>query len=195
MTDTAVPEPSLNAGEEEMLLFALARSRATFAWKTGGLDAAALGRAHPPSAMTLGGLIKHLALVEERYTIDFSGRPPGPPLSDADHDDPAWVWRTAADDSPEVLYGLWSGAVARSRAAMAAALADGGLDQPAKFTSDDNGNHPNLRRIVVDLHDEYARHVGHADLFREAIDGLTGEDPPQNVSVSTAETLPVTETS
>jgi len=42
-----------------------------------------------------------------------------------------------------------------------------------------DGVRPNLRRILVDLHDEYARHVGHADLMREAIDGLTGEDPPQ----------------
>jgi hypothetical protein len=32
---------------------------------------------------------------------------------------------------------------------------------------------------TVDLHDEYARHVGHADLLREAVDGLVGEDPPQ----------------
>ncbi|GIF25572.1 hypothetical protein BJ973_003850 [Actinoplanes tereljensis] len=175
-----VPEPSLTAGEQEMLLYVLDRSRETFAWKAGGLDAEALGRAHPPSTMTLGGLIKHLALVEERYTIDFSGRPPGPPLSDADPGDPTWVWRSAAEDSPEVLYRLWRDAVVRSRAAMAAALAEGGLDQPAKFTSDGDGNHPNLRRIVADLHDEYARHVGHADLFREAIDGLTGEDPPSD---------------
>ncbi|MEA2484825.1 MAG: hypothetical protein QOC55_2772, partial [Thermoleophilaceae bacterium] len=42
-----------------------------------------------------------------------------------------------------------------------------------------NGKSPNLRRMLVDLHDEYARHVGHADLFREAVDGLVGEDPPQ----------------
>ncbi|MEU4240027.1 DUF664 domain-containing protein [Actinoplanes sp. NPDC026619] len=178
--DTTIHEPALDAGEAEMLLFALDRSRAQFAWKTGGLDASALNRAHPPSSMTLGGLIKHLAMVEERYTIDFSGKPPGPPLSAADRDDPTWVWRTAADDSPAVLYGLWRDAVARSRAAMAEALAAGGLDQPAKFTADDQGNPPNLRRIIVDVHDEYARHVGHADLFREAIDGLTGEDPPSD---------------
>jgi len=195
LDDTTIHEPALDAGEVEMLLFALDRSRATFAWKTGGLDAAALHRAHPPSAMTLAGLIKHLALVEERYTIDFTGEPPGPPLSDADRDDPDWVWRTAAGDSPEVLYGLWRDAVAHSRAAMAAALADGGLDQPAKFTADPAGNPPNLRRIVVDLHDEYARHVGHADLFREAIDGLTGEDPPQKTSVSSDDILPEIATS
>jgi hypothetical protein len=37
----------------------------------------------------------------------------------------------------------------------------------------------NLRRMLVDLHDEYARQVGHPDLLREAVDGLVGEDPPQ----------------
>jgi hypothetical protein len=62
---------------------------------------------------------------------------------------------------------------------MAKALAEGGLDRPAEYTTSDEGASPNLRRIVVDLHDEYARHVGHADLLREAIDGLVGEDPPQ----------------
>lgn len=66
----------------------------------------------------------------------------------------------------------------RSRAATALALADGGLDRPVALWFDD-GPVPNLRRMLVDLHDEYARHVGHADLFREAVDGLVGEDPPQ----------------
>ncbi len=55
----------MTAGEVEMLLFALDRSRAQFAWKSGGLDAAAPDRPHPPSTMTLGGLLKHLALVED----------------------------------------------------------------------------------------------------------------------------------
>jgi hypothetical protein len=38
--------------------------------------------------------------------------------------------------------------------------------------------HANLRRLVCDLIEEYGRHTGHADLLREAVDGLTGEDPP-----------------
>ena len=177
--DTTIHEPSMTADEVEMLLFALNRSRAYFAWKCGGLDAAALNRPHPPTTMTIGGLLKHLALVEERYTIDFSGEPPGPPLDAPEARDLDWVWRSAASDAPEYLYRLWRGAVEHSRAAMAKALAEGGLDQPAKYTTSDSGESPNLRRILVDLHDEYARHVGHADLLREAIDGLVGEDPPQ----------------
>jgi hypothetical protein len=175
--DTTIHEPSLTAGEAEMLLFALDRSRAQFAWKCGGLDAAALHRAHPPSTLTLAGLLKHLALVEERYTIDFTGEAPGPPLDAPEaRTDPDWVWRSARDDDLEDLYALWRTTVERSRAAMALA---GDLDQPARFTANAAGEAPNLRRIVVDLHDEYARHVGHADLLREAIDGLVGEDPPQ----------------
>ena len=56
---------------------------------------------------------------------------------------------------------------------MLTTIADGGLDQPGKY-------HPaSLRRVLVDLIDEYSRHVGHADLMREAVDGLVGEDPPQ----------------
>ena len=89
-----------------------------------------------------------------------------------------WCWRSAADDTPEELYALWSAAVDRSRAAWRRVLDEGGLDQPSAYTTSE-GESPNLRRILVDLHDEYARHVGHADLFREAVDGLVGEDPPQ----------------
>lgn len=172
---SAIHEPSVTAGEAEMLLFALDRSRAQFAWKSGGLDAAGLRRSHPPSTMTLGGLLKHLALIEDWYAArDVTGQPRGPQWEG--YGGPGWGWSSAADDSPEELYALWRGAVERSRAAWAAAIADGGLDQPAKRTA---GPVPNLRRVLVDLHDEYARHVGHADLLREAIDGLVGEDPPR----------------
>lgn len=176
LLDTTLTEPSMTAGEVEMLLFALDRSRAQFAWKVGGLDAEALHRPHPPSAMTLAGLIKHLALVEDQRTAEDLGGPPyGRQWSG--FDGPDWEWRSAADDSPEELYMLWRDAVARSRDAWARALADGGLDQPSR--RDGDGWRPNLRRVLVDLQDEYARHVGHADLFREATDGLVGEDPPQ----------------
>ena len=180
LLDSTIPDPSMTAGEAETLLFAIDRSRAQFAWKCGGLDAAGLSKRYPPSAMTLGGLLKHLALVEDNYTaVHLTGQWTGLPWDAADFEaDPDWEWHSAADDSPEELYALWRGAVERFRAAMARKLADGGLDQPSKFTTP-SGESPNLRRILVDLHDEYARHVGHADLLREAVDGLVGEDPPQ----------------
>ncbi|HEX5497422.1 MAG TPA: DUF664 domain-containing protein [Mycobacteriales bacterium] len=180
MLDTTIHEPSMTAGEVEMLLFALERSRAQFAWKCGGLDAAGLRRPYPPSAMTLGGLLKHLAWVEDsKVATHLTGQPVGSPWNAVDFTaDPDWEWHTAAEDSPGDLYALWQGAVERARVAWAAALADGGPDRPSKYTTR-SGQSPNIRRFLVDLHDEYARHVGHADLLREAVDGLVGEDPPQ----------------
>ena len=53
----------------------------------------------------------------------------------------------------------------------------GGPERLARFTWPD-GNSASLRRILVDLIEEYARHVGHADLIRESVDGRVGEDPP-----------------
>jgi hypothetical protein len=56
-------------------------------------------------------------------------------------------------------------------------LADGGLDQLVHLSWPD-GRHASLRRLMRDLIEEYGQHTGHADLLREAVDGLVGEDPP-----------------
>ncbi len=177
---TTIREPSLTAGETELLLFAVERSRATFAWKCAGLDADGLRQRQPPSTMTLGGLLKHLALVEDCYAWRQLGEPMGAPWDTADFEaDPDWAWTSAADDSPEELYALWHRASSRLQAAVEAALERGGLDQPTRYVTE-SGESPTLRRLLVDLHDEYARHAGHADLLREAVDGLVGEDPPQS---------------
>jgi hypothetical protein len=163
--------------EIEALLGALQRNRRTFAWKTGGLGADAMRRTLGPSEMTLGGLVKHLALVEDHYfTHQLHGRDyPAVWAPMAEQED--WEWTSAADDSPEELRALWLEAVARSEAAVEEALGDGGLDRPVQIS--DWSEKPNLRRVLVDLIEEYARHTGHADLIRESIDGLVGEDAPQ----------------
>jgi hypothetical protein len=173
------PGPPVAGDETATLLGSLERQRATLAWKCGGLDAAGLRATLAPSTITLGGLLKHLANVEEDYFSQrLLGRGPGPPWDAVDWDaDPEWDWRTAAEDSPEQLVTLWQDAVARSRSAVEEALADGGLDQLARGT--EWSEPPSLRRILIDLIEEYARHVGHADLIRESVDGLVGEDPPR----------------
>ncbi len=86
--------------------------------------------------MTLGGLLKHLALVEADYfAMKLLGRDPGPPWNSVDWDaDPNWEWRTAAEDTPEELYALWEDNVARARANLAEALADGDPGRPTQFT-------------------------------------------------------------
>jgi Protein of unknown function (DUF664) len=173
------PEPPVAGDETATLLGSLERQRATLAWKCGGLDAAGLGATLAPSSITLGGLLKHLALVEDDYFSGrLLGRGPAPPWDAVDWDaDPDWDWHSAAEDSPEQLFALWRDTVSRSRSLVAEALADGGLEQLARGIWPD-GRAPSLRRILIDLIEEYARHVGHADLIRESVDGLVGEDPP-----------------
>jgi hypothetical protein len=172
-------EPPFAGTETEHLLGALDRLRWTFRWKAAHLDTAGLATRVGSSALTLGGLLKHLAFVEDyTFTTKMRGESPGQPWESTfrfDVDD--WVFASAADQTPEELYALWDAAVERSRARVAAALADGGLDQQVDI-ADDDGVHASLRRLLFDLVEEYGRHAGHADLLREAVDGLVGEDPP-----------------
>jgi hypothetical protein len=171
-------EPPLAGTEVEHLVGALDRLRTTFRWKADDLDAAGLQSRIGASSLTLGGLLKHLALIEDFYFhTKLSGEPPGAVWDAADLDVDDWEFRSAADDTPEQLYALWDGAVQRSRVRLDAALADGGLDQLV-HVSDPEGRHPSLRRLLCDLIEEYGRHTGHADLLREAVDGRVGEDPP-----------------
>ncbi len=176
--DTPPWEPPLAGTEAEHLLGALDRLRTTFRWKAGGLDDAGLRQRTAASSLTLGSLLKHLALVEDYYTTTkLRGEPLGEPWTSLGIDDSEdWEFRTAADHGAEELYALWDGAVDRSRERMGAAVRDG-LDQPV-HASDDQGNHASLRRLLCDLVEEYGRHTGHADLLREAVDGRVGEDPP-----------------
>ena len=177
MTDTPW-EPPLAGTEAEHLTGALDRLRTTFRWKADGLDAAGLAQRVGASALTIGGLLKHLAFCEDHmFTTRFTGGEVGGPWRVEDWTGPDWPFTSAAGDPPERLYAYWDEAVERSRAKLASALAAGGLDQPVHM-SDEAGNHASLRRLVCDLIEEYGRHTGHADLLREAVDGLVGEDPP-----------------
>ncbi len=174
--DHGRPEPPPVADEATMLAAFLDYHRATFAWKCRGLDSAGLAARTAASTMTLGGMMKHLALVEDGwFSHSLFANPYAAPWDAVDWEsDPDWEWRTAADDSPEVLRGLWESAVERSRQLFADALADGGLDRVAERKWPD-GRAPSLRWIMVHMIEEYARHNGHADLLREAVDGETGE--------------------
>jgi hypothetical protein len=176
--DVILQEPPVAGNEVDTLIGTLERLRRYVQWKCGNLDSAGLRATLGPSTMTLGGLLKHLAAVEDdQFAVKLHGRPRHAPFDTVDWDsDPDWEWHSAAQDSPEQLMSLWQDAVGRSRALVAEAIADGGLDQPAAFTSP-GGRTPSLRRLITDMIEEYARHLGHADLIRESVDGLVGEDP------------------
>lgn len=171
-------EPPLAGTEVEHLLGALDRLRATFRWKAGHLDAAGLAARLPSSELSLGRLLKHLACVEDVcITVKLDGVGPGEPWRSADGDaQPDGDLVSADADTPEELYALWDGSVARSRARVADVLAADGLDRASVVA--DGGEHASLRRLLFDLVEEYGLLTGHADLLREAVDGLVGEDPP-----------------
>lgn len=170
------PEPPSDGDETATLLGFLDFHRATLAWKCAGLDAAGLRAAVPPSSLTLGGLLKHLAYVEDHwFSHVLWGRERTAPFDAVDWTaTPDWDWDSAADDTPEQLRELWADAAERSRAAVTEALADGDLAQPARRVRRD-GSRPSLRWILVHMIEEYSRHNGHADLIRESVDGATGE--------------------
>ncbi len=172
------PEPPLAADEVTTLVGFLEYQRATLAWKCGGLDEHGLNATVGVSSLTLGGILKHLAYVEDYW---FSQRLHGndwqPPLgSVAWPANPTWDWHftSAVRNTPKELHAIWQAAMTRSRALVAEALAEGGLDMPARQPWP-NGESPSLRWIVVHMIEEYARHNGHADLIRESVDGQTGE--------------------
>jgi hypothetical protein len=171
-------EPPAAGNELDTLLGALERQRGYIAWKCGGLDAAGLRATLGPSTITLGGLLKHLAVVEEHtFAVKLFGRGMAAPFDTVDWDgDPDWEWHSAASDSPAALMALWEASVVRSRALVAEALAAGGLAGLGVAAWPD-GRRASLRRHLIDMIEEYARHVGHADLIRESVDGLVGEDP------------------
>src|SRR3954452_19823057 len=147
--------------------------------KCAGLSQAQLAQALPPSDMTLGGMMKHLAIVDQSwFEDDFGGSGLMPPFDTVDWDaDRDWEWHTARDDTPDELFALFDDACRRADAVLDEALADGapGLDRLSVAEASGGRGRFSLRRILVHMIEEYARHNGHADLIREAIDGQTGE--------------------
>lgn len=176
MTPDERVDPPL-AGEEWPLLRGyLDFHRATLEMKCSGLDAAQLAEAPGPGDMTLGGLLKHLAYVEDDWAHRWLQDLPVPePWASAPWDeDPDWEWHSAAGEDPGALLGLWRACVERSRSALEAAVAAAGLDAPLAREFKGEGT-ASVRWLAIHLIEEYARHNGHADLMREAIDGSVGE--------------------
>ena len=139
--------------------------------RASGLTSEQLAQTVPPSILSLGGLIKHMAAVEDVwFEHRFAGRPepePGASTPPGDHD---WDFTSAADDTPEQLESWYLASCARSRAVTAAATS---LDDLSHL-SNPRGDRYSLRWIMVHMIEEYARHCGHADLIRESIDGTVG---------------------
>jgi uncharacterized damage-inducible protein DinB len=147
--------------------------RETMLMKAADLGAEQLDQRLPPSSLTLGGLLNHLAWVEDVwFRHRFAGLPPALWRAGVDPAvDPDWEFRTAADLAPDELRERYRSACADSRAVVAQAAS---LDQLSALPRRDGG-HVDLRWILIHMVEETARHAGHADLLRESIDGAVGE--------------------
>ena len=163
----------MSADERDLLEGFLDGYRSVLLRKAAGLDQQQLSAAVSPSSLTLGGLLKHMALVEDTwFTQAMADDTPPEPWRSVDWEaDRDWELNSAARDTPETLRALFAAAVDRSRA-VAARYDD--LDAVAGRRSPE-GETTTLRWVYLHMIEEYARHCGHADLLREAIDGSTGD--------------------
>ena len=167
-------DPADAADERTQLTQFLDFQRATVVGKVEGLDRDQMHTTTAASSLTLAGLLKHLAVVEDGWTRRvLLGDEPAPWYRHVDDDaDPEWDFRTAVDDDPADLISLYERTCERSREAVASVAS---LDDLTVGVSSRTGAHLNLRWVLLHLIEETARHAGHADLLREAIDGTTGE--------------------
>ena len=172
-------DPPHAGSESETLVGFLDYQRAVLRRKADGLDAAQLDQQLEPSTITLGGMLKHLAYVEDWWVNQvYAGNPSPEPWASVDWKaDGDWDWHSAADDTPEQLRALLDETIATSDRIIGEALAASeGLDAVGHIRSRHQpGQQFNLRWIFLHMIEEYARHNGHADLIRESIDGQVGE--------------------
>jgi uncharacterized damage-inducible protein DinB len=163
--------PRRDQDERTTIIEMLDFYRATMFLKCDGLDQAQLNQPFPPTTMTLAGLIKHSAMVEDMWiTHRFAGDPLPEPWASAPIDeDEDWEWHSASDDSVEYLLELHRAACARTDAKIKGIPLETVAPAP-----DALGNPWNLRWVLLHLIEEAARHAGHADLIRESIDGSVG---------------------
>ncbi|MGB9378345.1 MAG: DinB family protein [Mycobacteriales bacterium] len=160
-------------GEKATYQEYLANYRLTIEMKCDGLDADQLARRSvPPSTMSLLGLVRHLAQVENHwFQRVLQGRTEGPRLYKP-ADNPDWDFEGAEPEPAlvEDAFATWKAEIAKAEEWLAAfAEADLGHDLPIR----DGTVSP--RDVLVHMIEEYARHAGHADLLRECIDGRTGQ--------------------
>jgi uncharacterized damage-inducible protein DinB len=161
-------EPAFDADERAMLEGWLDYHRATLLWKCEGLEADQLvARAVPPSALSLLGLVRHMAEVERWW---FRRVIAGEGLDD--------IYST--DDEREADFDLVDDADPDEDRATFLAEVDAARAVAAARDLDFVGHDPrgadvSLRWVMTHMIEEYARHNGHADLLRESLDGATGD--------------------
>jgi len=162
---------SVTRGERDTVLTYLRNYRLAFELKCQGLDAEQLARRSvPPSTMSLLGLLRHLAGVEHSWFRRVLQEQPHLPKLYVTDEDRDFDFNGAVAD-PAVVEEAWTAWRREVRDADAWLREGTPFDATVPVHEDDI----EVRDILVHLVEEYARHLGHADLLRECIDGRTGQ--------------------
>jgi uncharacterized damage-inducible protein DinB len=160
-------EQASEADERENLVSYLNFQRDTLRWKAGGLAVEQLAaRPVPTTGMSLLGLVRHMAEVESGWGNAVLGQPRKLYYRVTASDPIEWDVAGADQAMVDESYANWEQAVADFDAVIAA------RELTHTFVRDETLN---IRSLLAHMIEEYARHNGHADLLREAIDGQTGE--------------------
>ena len=171
MADTTPPADEEDlvavAGERETLEGFLEYHRRALAGKLRGLSEQDARRRLVPSLTTMIGLVSHAAAVERNWFQHYLGGTPRDQITGNARGDDA-SWDVAADQSIDAVTAEFESACAASRR-IAAGFA---IDQTVPH---DQLGEVTLRWIYVHVIREHARHLGHADILREQIDGATGD--------------------
>lgn len=141
--------------------------------KVDGLSPEQLNRTVASSSLTIGGILRHLTLVEESWFVEvLQGRELGEPWASVDWDaDRDWDFESASGMTADELLAAHEQACEKSREILAEVT---DLDTLTE-RGDSSGEKFNVRWILIHLIEEYARHAGHADILREDIDGEIGD--------------------
>jgi uncharacterized damage-inducible protein DinB len=167
------PEPVLAGSWLAVLGGMLDAHRATLRWKCSGLSDAELRRRPLASELSLLGLLRHLQGAERYwFGVRIGGTAPAFHPYRMYRTPQGEEWYDEADPTPaSEVYADYLVACAESRAVYRR-LTEADLD---RVVDNDEFGPASVRFVLLHLVEEYARHVGHADLLREAIDGATGE--------------------
>lgn len=159
----------LTGDERDMLRAYLEFHRATLAVKCEGLDDEALRRLSvTPSTLSLLALVRHMAEVERHWFRRVIGGEDVPMVWSEDAFDFQAAYDAAKSTRAEA-FPAWQAEVEHARRIEAEA---GSLDVLGHNSR--SGQDVSLRRVMLHVLQEYARHNGHADLLREAVDGTVG---------------------
>ena len=162
-----VPPPPI-AGERQALGAWLDWHRAALLEKLDGLGEEQLRRPMVPSGTSLLGLVKHLTETEHGWFVIEYARLDEEPLFETE-DDPEAGFKVGPDETSALIVARYLEICERSREILAGAASLGETVPNERWGSID------LRRIVIHMIEETARHNGHADILRELIDGVTGD--------------------